>query len=586
MDHDEGVAPTGDEDLVREFLEARGSAGREAAFTRIHERHADAVLYRCASLLPDDPDAAESAAAAAFTAAYHDLSAGRPPREPHKLRAWLYGIARHRCSGELRRRGPASAGLPEEVEDDTYESASRRRLAEVDRILDIVAGSFTEPQRRIFHLSTRQHLRGKALATALGVSEKEANDDTWENKQRLTKGFGAYVLAKDGRPHCPELARLLDEAAWDGENFTKVLRLRILRHMDTCKTCGNCAVCRATKTRLIRPYAPVLLPIAAGMALRDRIDSEIRTANTSASLPSDSPPPPPPPGPPPTGRRPATRRLRTLQIGASAVAAVLTVAALLALRAWSSGGDAPPPRTPDRVAASVTKAMTGKKLVTFDIEARHISDPAQFYGSGRIDMAADGTVSAATHVLYEPGEDPWFPPDVVVIGDRAYVTPDNTPAETGPSAYGPTTVVDRASASKETNVGNALQTRWIASPANIAQLLRRADGFKEKGTAGTRVFTGRAPLSALAADPAGAFFYRPYVKKSPVTATVGFTLTTDRSYLPVSVAFRIPVRHTGYLAKFHHDPFKVSYRDWAKGKPITKPTTQPPIPQWGSTEGP
>ncbi|MET8181713.1 sigma factor [Streptomyces sp. NPDC005336] len=585
MDH-EGTEPIGDEDLVRGFLEARGSAGREAAFTRIHERHADAVLYRCASLLADDPAAAESAAAEAFTVAYRDLTAGRPPREPHKLRAWLYGIARHRCAEELRRRGRASAGLPEEVESDTYESASRRRLAEVDRILDIVAASFTDPQRRIFHLSTRQHLRGKALAKALGVSEKEANDDTWENKLRLTKGFGAYVLAKDGRPHCPELARLLDEAAWDGENFTKVLRLRILRHMDTCKTCGNCAVCRETKTRLIRPYTPVLLPIAAGMALRDRIDTEIRTANASASLPSDSPPPPPPPAPPAAGRRPATRRLRTLQAGASAVAAVLTVVALLAIRSWSSGGDAPAPRPQDGVAASLTKAMVGKGLVAFDVQARNPSDPAQFYGSGRIDMTADGTVSAATHVLYDPGEDPWFPPDVVVIGDRAYVTPDSTPAETGASAYGPTTVVDRASASKDTNVGNALQTRRLASPANIGQLLRRADRFQEKDTARNRTFTGQAPLRTLAADPAGAFFYQPYLKKSPAAATVSFTITTDRSYLPVSVKFRVPVRHTGYLARFDHDPFEITYRGWAKGKPITRPAADPPAPQWGPSKGP
>ncbi|WP_432586348.1 hypothetical protein ABVG11_09490 [Streptomyces sp. HD1123-B1] len=581
MEHTGATDRTSDADLVRAFLQARGTAAREAAFTRIHERHAEAVLYRCASLLPDDPDAAESAAAAALTAAYHDLSAGRPPREPHKLRAWLYGIARHRCSEELRRRGPAGPGLPAEVADDTWESVSRARLAEVDRILDVVAASFTEPQRRIFQLSTRQHLRGKALAAALGVSEKEANDDTWENKQRLTKGFGAYVLAKDGRPHCPELARLLDQAAWDGENFTKVLRLRILRHMDTCKTCDDCAVCRATKTRLIRPYAPVLLPVAAGMALRDRVEARIRTANASASLPSDSPLPPPPPGPPTGGGPGAARRSRTLRIGAAAVAATVGVVALLALRAWSTGDDAPPARAQDRVAASVTRAMTGKKLVTFDIQARNISDPAQFDGSGRIDMSADGTVSAATHVLYEPGEDPWFPPDVVVIGDRAWITPDSTPAETGPSAYGPTTVVDRASASQDSRVGNALQTRWIASPANTAQLLRLARDFQERDTAATRVLTGRAPLSALADDPAGGFFYRPYLTKAPADAMVTFTLTTDRSYLPVRMTFKIPVRHTGYLARYDHDPFTVGYRDWAEGKPITRPSGEPPTPQWG-----
>ncbi|QKV91983.1 hypothetical protein HUT19_09690 [Streptomyces sp. NA02950] len=51
------------------------------------------------------------------------------------------------------------------------------------------------------------------------------------------------------------------------------------------------------------------------------------------------------------------------------------------------------------------------------------------------------------------------------------------------------------------------------------------------------------------------------------------------------MTFRVPVRHTGYLTRFGHAPFKGGYRDWAKGKPITKPTTQPPTPQWGTPRG-
>ncbi|MEW2753867.1 hypothetical protein AB0944_14725 [Streptomyces sp. NPDC048399] len=64
--------------------------------------------------------------------------------------------------------------------------------------------------------------------------------------------------------------------------------------------------------------------------------------------------------------------------------------------------------------------MVSRSVTAFDIEARNTSDPAQFHGQGRIDMSSDGTKAAATHVLYEPGEDPWYPPDVVVIGNHAW----------------------------------------------------------------------------------------------------------------------------------------------------------------------
>jgi hypothetical protein len=106
-----------------------------------------------------------------------------------------------------------------------------------------VRASFTQRQQVIFQLVLRQGIRGQALAAELGVSEKEANDVTYENQVLVLVGFGAYVLARDGRPYGEGLARILDETAWDGETFTRVLRLRILRHLDDCRICDNCGTC-------------------------------------------------------------------------------------------------------------------------------------------------------------------------------------------------------------------------------------------------------------------------------------------------------------------------------------------------------
>ncbi|WP_339134684.1 hypothetical protein WJM95_33635 [Streptomyces sp. f51] len=251
--------------------------------------------------------------------------------------------------------------------------------------------------------------------------------------------------------------------------------------------------------------------------------------------------------------------------------------------AGAGGGTAASPGTTpqQRAARAIGRAMTSRSVAAFDISARNTSDPAQFYGQGRIGMSSGGSTAAATHVGYDPGEDPWFPPDVVVIGDHAWVTPDNSPA-TGTDAYGPTAYVGDAAGAARNNldVNNALQTRWLASPEHLTALVEHADHYRETGDAG-RVITGQVPLATLASDPAGGFFYRPYAKASP-GQELTFTLTTGPDHLPVSVQLTVPFHRTepDYLSKFTSDPFSVKYRDWAKGAPITTPAPSP-SPQWG-----
>ncbi|MFJ9729390.1 RNA polymerase sigma factor [Streptomyces sp. NPDC101209] len=563
-----------DHELVRQVVGATTDAQRQSAFDHIYTTHGDKVRSACAARLPDDWEAAEAAATETFTVAYRDLIEGRPPRNPDNLAAWLLGIARNRCREEFRRRKPTAA-LPDDLEADLYESASRGRLAEVDRILEIVAQSFTVPQRRLYELSTRRHLRGQALARELGVSETEANRRTYENKARLQQGFGAYVLAKDGRRHCPGLALILDEYAWTEAGFTKRLRSRILRHMADCKTCDDCGTCKTVKKQLIRPYVPVLFPLITAAYLQDRVHEGMQSVGASATLPSEGLPvhgSGAPAGP----RRPPRSRFRGRRAvaGGAVIMAVLGGVATFAVLNAPNGASRQAVPLKDQEAASITRAMTGRKWVTFDVQARNLSDPAQFEGRGRIDMAAGRTTATATHVLYDPGEDPWNPPDVVVIQDRAYITQSgSTTTKTVPAAA--------ADAARDLDVSNALQTRWLTSPENIALLLRDAERVGVKDASAGATITGTTPLRVLAANPAASFFYQPYLKTTASTAVVSFKIVIDRNNLPVRFTFDIPVHHTGYLAQFTKDPFVVAYRDWTKGKPITQPS-QPPTPQWGS----
>jgi DNA-directed RNA polymerase specialized sigma24 family protein len=372
-----------DAELVACIVRPAVAGQQQAAFEVIYQRYAWEVLALCGGIIWDDFDTARTVAQDALVVAYQDLSSGRPPAQPEKLRAWLLGIAKNRCREEFRRRNKTGL-MPDELPDDDWETASRRRQAEVDRILSSVAATFTGPQQRIYELSIRQGLRGQALATALPTTEKNANDDTYENITRLEEGFGAYILAREGRPFCAVLAGILEFSAWDGQTFTRVLRLRILKHLDTCPTCGNCGTCRDQKRRLIRPYAPALLPIVSFSWLHDRVMEMIR--DKPATQAPDSPPRPPaalmalpllagerpaaapapprewrPPPPPPgrTGRGRGGRRLRRpAMFGA---AAILPFVLALFITRMAAGGDPPGPA----LAAMPTIAyVTGTSVVT------------------------------------------------------------------------------------------------------------------------------------------------------------------------------------------------------------------------------
>ncbi|WRZ88289.1 hypothetical protein OHB54_04040 [Streptomyces sp. NBC_01007] len=180
-------------------------------------------------------------------------------------------------------------------------------------------------------------------------------------------------------------------------------------------------------------------------SLDDRVDLAMQEVSNSSGVPSHSPQEPPSPPGSPDGRPPAPGNGRTIRrraVRTGAVVAVTALLALLALRALNAG--AAPNAAPDQrvaVASAVTSAMLNQRLVAFDINARPPGDPDFFLGQDRLDMSRK-PVRAATHVLYDYGEGHnWTPPDMVLVGGSAYVTPDNTPTTKGAGAYGTTEVV-------------------------------------------------------------------------------------------------------------------------------------------------
>lgn len=320
-----------DNRLVDAFCAATSKPEADAIFSVICDRHLRPVLRYCAAELRESY-AASDAAQETFLAAYQQLGRTRPA----SLGGWLIGIARNIVYRQFRsaqpgggpRHNPEMVTATGEIDRpagesiDDLENLSRRRLAEVERLLDTVVNTLTERQRRLYALAIRDGKRGESLASALGITAKRASTETWNLIQLMENGFGALVLARDGRQYCAQLAAILDAAPTE---FTTALRERIVRHFGTCSTCDACTTCERERKRLVMPYTPVVIPILVLGVTRESIDQRVRNAARESSLP----PPPAPPQPRSTAPRSAGRRRLLLILTPLLVVIVVAAAALL-----------------------------------------------------------------------------------------------------------------------------------------------------------------------------------------------------------------------------------------------------------------
>lgn len=292
-----------DADLVR-----AAAAGDRRAFEDIYNRYADRLHDFCIGMLRDRDAAADCVQDTFCTAAtiLGDL------REPDKLRPWLYSIARHQAYKILRsrRRERASDELPDAASRDAGPNTLATRL-ELSSLVSEAAGGLSERDRTVLDLAYRHGLNGPELATALGVSQTNANTMLNRMRDTVERSLGALLVSRRARTdpsRCPSLSAILQD--WDGR-FTMLMRKRIARHIESCMACED------ERRRLVNPAAllagaPVLIP-APGW-LRDRTMAEVRltsasSATTTQTLPAgDSSPAAP------TARMASTAAARTEQM--------------------------------------------------------------------------------------------------------------------------------------------------------------------------------------------------------------------------------------------------------------------------------
>ena len=306
-------------------LGERVRAGDRDAFAELYGEFADRLFGFCLVLLRDRDEAAD-AAQDAFVLAVQRAS---QLRDPERLHAWLFAIARHVCFRRLEQRRRVMPGeLPADVlvlDDDPVEGLAASEAAAL--VWDAAAG-LNDRDRAVLYLSTREGLEGAELAAALGLQHANPYSLLHRARSQLERAITVLLVARANRQKCVSLGSILD--GWDG-TLTPLMRKRLGRHVE------GCASCQAAKIRTARwalfAAAPLVKPRRADAMSADgllRIAAH-RPAPTEAWFPDGFPPP----------EVEATRRRRWLLVAA---ALVVLLVALLGVETMSGAKSTARPR--------------------------------------------------------------------------------------------------------------------------------------------------------------------------------------------------------------------------------------------------
>src|ERR1700733_13699249 len=237
---------------------------RSGGLTEAYDRYADSLYKYCLASLGEPAEAADAVQDTFVIAAARlaDL------REPDRLRAWLYAVARNECQRIARPRQPefasaapaqfVMAGAPKVQEDE----AERARLR---GLLDDATTGLTPGEREVIELELRQGLAVAEVASVVGVSRTRANALASRAREHLGDSLEAVVVARTGRRDCRLLSGML--AGWDGE-LTVTLREQLHRHIGRCPTCSTRRDLELHPARLLGQSPGEALAAAAADSLR------------------------------------------------------------------------------------------------------------------------------------------------------------------------------------------------------------------------------------------------------------------------------------------------------------------------------
>ena len=229
-------------------------AGDPKGLAIAYDRYADPLFSYCGTLLSDPADAADAVQDTLVIAA----SRLDRLREPERLRAWLYAVARDECLRTGRAKKGASALDKAPDVTGSGDVTARAQRAGLRALFEDAAAGLDPGEREVIELRRRQGLDTSEVAAVLGVSRNQARALVSKATGQLEDCLGALLVSRAGRGECGELGAML--ADWDGR-LTVRLRERVHRHL------GHCPACTARRALELRPARLLGLSPGAAMAV-------------------------------------------------------------------------------------------------------------------------------------------------------------------------------------------------------------------------------------------------------------------------------------------------------------------------------
>src|ERR1700729_3286782 len=207
-------------------------AGNPEGLAAAYDKYAGDLYGYCQSLLQDPNDAAD-AVQDTFVIAASKLAG---LRDPERLRAWLFAVARNECLHRLKSRHAVTPlqDAPEPA-DDSVDVGGEAERAETAALLRAAVGGLNDGGRDVIN-QLWHGLDVPEAAVVLGVSRNHAYSLFSRARDQLEASVAVLLVGRAGRADCATLDSLLRD--WDGR-LTALLRKRVGRHIDRCPVCSG-----------------------------------------------------------------------------------------------------------------------------------------------------------------------------------------------------------------------------------------------------------------------------------------------------------------------------------------------------------
>jgi RNA polymerase sigma-70 factor (ECF subfamily) len=217
-------------------------AGDTEAFDVLFQRYNARVRAVCLRYVGDET-LAEDLVQETF---YNVLRALERIDDTFNFGAWVHRIAVNVCQDELRRRNRRAAHLEQgggDPDEAILKVADRDRAGHPEAALEMsslrqlvwdVAKKLPERQRMVLTLRELQGLSYSAIARVMGITDAAVETLLHRARKRFKEEYLALESPSEDRTRCAELAFMLTR-----ERISDADRRVVLRHLETCQTCGD-----------------------------------------------------------------------------------------------------------------------------------------------------------------------------------------------------------------------------------------------------------------------------------------------------------------------------------------------------------